>query len=311
MPKLAAQKPKIYTSTLPMTQAVASGEIIGAPCAAGTALDLKKAGAPIDYKVLPDNWNPFSFFFKNHPPNRPSSNYILFPRAFFFSSPHIPPLLPKSHSTNIYKPSHLHHFFLLFFPSFPKHLRSSMQYLDYNGFKYTHTPDLEIEQGEFLVLLGPSGCGKTTTLRCLAGLETPDEGGSRSAIGTSSTPRRLNLPPDKRNIGMVFQSYALWPHMTVRKNIGYPLRARGSAGLSRRVDRGDRGPGRLQGPARSLPRPAERRAAAAGGPRAGLVARPDLVLFDEPLSNLDARLRDQVRTQLHELHARLGFTRCS
>src|ERR1700737_1665366 len=87
--------------------------------------------------------------------------------------------------------------------------------------------DLEIEQGEFLVLLGPSGCGKTTTLRCLAGLETPDGGrisfGDRAVFDAQA---RVNVPPDKRNIGMVFQSYALWPHMTVRKNIGYPLRTR-------------------------------------------------------------------------------------
>src|SRR4051812_48809246 len=87
--------------------------------------------------------------------------------------------------------------------------------------------NLEIEPGEFLVLLGPSGCGKTTTLRCLAGLETPDSGriqfGERRVFDSSA---RVNLTPDKRNIGMVFQSYALWPHMTVRKNIGYPLRAR-------------------------------------------------------------------------------------
>src|SRR3984893_2690894 len=87
--------------------------------------------------------------------------------------------------------------------------------------------DLESEEGEFLVLLGPSGCGKTTTLRCLAGLETPDEGrisfGDRAVFDAKA---RLNVSPDKRNIGMVFQSYALWPHMTVRKNIGYPLRTR-------------------------------------------------------------------------------------
>src|SRR6184192_890441 len=87
--------------------------------------------------------------------------------------------------------------------------------------------DLLIKDGEFLVLLGPSGCGKTTTLRCLAGLETHDEGsvsfGGRSVFDAS---RRVNVPPDKRNVGMVFQSYALWPHMTVRKNISYPLRAR-------------------------------------------------------------------------------------
>src|SRR5262245_55470902 len=86
---------------------------------------------------------------------------------------------------------------------------------------------LEIEEGEFLVLLGPSGCGKTTTLRCVAGLETPDE--CRITFGDRhvfNSTKKVNLSPDKRNIGMVFQSYALWPHMTVRKNIGYPLRAR-------------------------------------------------------------------------------------
>ena len=91
--------------------------------------------------------------------------------------------------------------------------------------------DLEIESGEFLVLLGPSGCGKTTTLRCLAGLETADEGhiafGDRVVFDAS---QGVDVPPNKRQIGMVFQSYALWPHMSVRKNIGYPLK-------TRRVDR--------------------------------------------------------------------------
>jgi iron(III) transport system ATP-binding protein len=170
--------------------------------------------------------------------------------------------------------------------------------------------DLEIEEGEFLVLLGPSGCGKTTTLRCLAGLETADEGrisfGDRTVFDTSG---RVNVSPDKRNIGMVFQSYALWPHMTVRKNIGYPLRTRRvnrdtakqwideTAEL---VDCGsllDRYPAQLSGGQ-------QQRVALARG----LVARPDLVLFDEPLSNLDARLRDLVRAQIHELHERLHFT---
>jgi iron(III) transport system ATP-binding protein len=169
---------------------------------------------------------------------------------------------------------------------------------------------LEIEQGEFLVLLGPSGCGKTTTLRCLAGLETPDEGritfGERPVFDSSA---RLNLSPDKRNIGMVFQSYALWPHMTVRKNIGYPLKARKLRGPETKtwVDETaalvdcsallDRYPAQLSGGQ-------QQRVALARG----LVARPDVVLFDEPLSNLDARLRDQVRAQLHELHARLRFS---
>jgi iron(III) transport system ATP-binding protein len=170
--------------------------------------------------------------------------------------------------------------------------------------------DLEIEEGEFLVLLGPSGCGKTTTLRCLAGLETPSAG--RISFGPTTVfdaARRVNLSPDKRNIGMVFQSYALWPHMTVRKNINYPLKARrikeGMKGgwveeTAALVDCGtllDRYPAQLSGGQ-------QQRVALARG----LVARPDLVLFDEPLSNLDARLRDQVRAEIHELHGRLGFT---
>src|SRR3954464_536445 len=91
--------------------------------------------------------------------------------------------------------------------------------------------NIAIAEGEFLVLLGPSGCGKTTTLRCIAGLETAEEGsisfGDRVVFDAQS---HVNVPPNKRNIGMVFQSYALWPHMTVRKNIGYPLKTRGIKG---------------------------------------------------------------------------------
>jgi iron(III) transport system ATP-binding protein len=170
--------------------------------------------------------------------------------------------------------------------------------------------DLEIEEGEFLVLLGPSGCGKTTTLRCIAGLETAEEGAiSFGDDVVFDSARRVNVPPNKRNIGMVFQSYALWPHMTVRKNIGYPLRTRRVkrdqaaewidevAALVDTSQLLDRYPAQLSGGQ-------QQRIALARG----LVARPQLVLFDEPLSNLDARLRDQVRTEIHELHARLGFT---
>jgi iron(III) transport system ATP-binding protein len=169
---------------------------------------------------------------------------------------------------------------------------------------------LEIESGEFVVLLGPSGCGKTTTLRSLAGLETPDEGiislGGQNVLDVGA---KVNQPPNKRRIGMVFQSYALWPHMTVRQNIGYPLRARRVGREQSRqwieetatlVDCAgllDRYPAQLSGGQ-------QQRVALARG----IVARPDLVLFDEPLSNLDARLRDQVRAHLHELHGRLGFT---
>lgn len=170
--------------------------------------------------------------------------------------------------------------------------------------------DLEIEDGEFLVLLGPSGCGKTTTLRCLAGLETPSAGTIRqgsSVVFDKDT--KVNLPPNKRSIGMVFQSYALWPHMTVRKNIAYPLKARKmrealTSGVVERTaelvdcqDLLERYPAQLSGGQ-------QQRVALARG----LVASPDLMLFDEPLSNLDARLRDQVRAELHELHQRTPFT---
>jgi iron(III) transport system ATP-binding protein len=170
--------------------------------------------------------------------------------------------------------------------------------------------DLNVEPGEFLVLLGPSGCGKTTTLRCIAGLESADTGrisfGERPVFDAAA---KINVPPNKRNIGMVFQSYALWPHMTVRQNIGYPLRTRRVQRttadtwikqVAELVDCSEllgRYPSQLSGGQ-------QQRVALARG----LVARPDLVLFDEPLSNLDARLRDQVRTEIHELHRRLHFT---
>jgi iron(III) transport system ATP-binding protein len=170
--------------------------------------------------------------------------------------------------------------------------------------------NLEIELGEFLVLLGPSGCGKTTTLRCIAGLESADAGsiafGDRTVFDAA---HHVDVPPNKRNIGMVFQSYALWPHMTVRRNVSYPLRARKIKGkqatewveeVARLVDTTellDRYPAQLSGGQ-------QQRVALSRG----LVARPALVLFDEPLSNLDARLRDLVRTEIYELHARLKFT---
>jgi iron(III) transport system ATP-binding protein len=170
--------------------------------------------------------------------------------------------------------------------------------------------DLEIEEGEFVVLLGPSGCGKTTTLRCLAGLERPELGTITFKDRTVfSEAGRVDVPTHKRNIGMIFQSYALWPHLSVRKNIGYPLKVRGmkdklSGGAVEKaasmVDTQallDRYPAQLSGGQ-------QQRVAVARG----LVAEPDLVLFDEPLSNLDARLRDQVRTQIHQLHHRLGFS---
>ena len=168
----------------------------------------------------------------------------------------------------------------------------------------------DIEEGEFLVLLGPSGCGKTTTLRCLAGLDSADAGQiSMRQDVVFDVSRRVNRPPEKRNIGMVFQSYALWPNMTVRQNLEYPLKARRlQAGLdgnwaeeiARVVECEhllERYPGQLSGGQ-------QQRVALARG----LVARPNLILFDEPLSNLDARLRKSVRAELHLLHRQLSFT---
>jgi iron(III) transport system ATP-binding protein len=170
--------------------------------------------------------------------------------------------------------------------------------------------DLEVEEGEFLALLGPSGCGKTTTLRSVAGLERPDTG--RITIGGTTVfdaARRVDVPPDKRRIGMVFQSYALWPHLTVRRNLAYPLRAQGQRAALRggRVEEVarvveceellDRLPAQLSGGQ-------QQRVALARA----LVADPQLILFDEPLSNLDARLRDQMRSELHRIHRARPFT---
>ncbi len=170
--------------------------------------------------------------------------------------------------------------------------------------------DLEIHDGELLVLLGPSGCGKTTMLRSIAGFERPESGrisfGDRAVFDAA---RSISLPPEKRSIGMIFQSYALWPHKTVRANIAYPLRAQKKAeGLKNGwVEQAaelvdcrhllDRYPGQLSGGQ-------QQRVALARG----LVARPGVVLFDEPLSNLDAGLRDFVRGEIHQLHESLRFT---
>jgi len=169
---------------------------------------------------------------------------------------------------------------------------------------------LEIEEGEFLVLLGPSGCGKTTTLRCLAGLETPDSGrisfGERKVFDSAA---RLNLSPDKRNIGMVFQSYALWPHMTVRKNIGYPLKARKLRGPETKdwvnetaalVDCSellDRYPAQLSGGQ-------QQRVAIARA----LVSQPTVVFADEPTGNLDSATSGEILELMRNSVDELGQT---
>ena len=169
---------------------------------------------------------------------------------------------------------------------------------------------LEVMDGEILTLLGPSGCGKTTTLRMVAGLETPDAGdiffGDEAVVMTS---RRLNLPPNKRNVGMVFQSYAIWPHMTVAENVAFPLKARRfpKKEINERVQRAldlvglggfeDR-PGPL------LSGGQQQRVAFARA----LVTEPRVLLLDEPLSNLDAKLREHMRFELRIMQRQLGLT---
>ena len=169
---------------------------------------------------------------------------------------------------------------------------------------------LEVRKGEIFTLLGPSGCGKTTTLRMVAGLERPD-GGKITYKGqpVADTSRGFFLPPHKRNMGMVFQSYAIWPHMTVFENVAYPLRLRGIKGpeLRERVERVLA----LVGMAALIDRPAPM---LSGGQQQrvaicrALVYEPDLLLLDEPFSNLDAKLRNQMRIEVKLLQRRLGIS---
>jgi ABC-type Fe3+/spermidine/putrescine transport system ATPase subunit len=168
---------------------------------------------------------------------------------------------------------------------------------------------LDVLDGEILTLLGPSGCGKTTTLRMVAGLETPDAGdiffGEEAVVMTS---RRLSLPPNKRNVGMVFQSYAIWPHMTVAENVAFPLKARRfpKNEIKGRVLRALDLVG-LQGyedrPGPLLSGGQQQRVAFARA----LVTEPRVLLLDEPFSNLDAKLREQMRISVKLLQKRLNI----
>jgi len=168
---------------------------------------------------------------------------------------------------------------------------------------------LDIRDGEILTLLGPSGCGKTTTLRMVAGLEVPDGGdiffGEQAVVMTA---RRLCLSPDKRNVGMVFQSYAIWPHMTVAENVAFPLKARRfpKHEISDRVRKaldlvGLTGFEDRQGPLLSGGQ--QQRVAFARA----LVTEPKVLLLDEPFSNLDAKLREQMRLSVKLLQKRLNI----
>ncbi|HEX4192992.1 MAG TPA: ABC transporter ATP-binding protein [Stellaceae bacterium] len=187
--------------------------------------------------------------------------------------------------------------------------------LDRLGKSYGPVPavidlSLDIAQGEALTLLGPSGCGKTTTLRMVAGLEKPDAGAIRfGGKPVVSIADRINLPPEKRNIGMVFQSYAIWPHMTVAQNVGFPLKVRrvDAATIRERVRKALAmiGLGGLEDrPATRLSGGQQQRVALARA----LIHEPALLLLDEPLSNLDVKLREQMRIELKLLQARLGLT---
>ncbi len=170
----------------------------------------------------------------------------------------------------------------------------------------------EVKEGRFFTLLGPSGSGKTTTLRCLAGLERPDQGEIELA-GRLVSSRRAGIfvPPSQRDIGMVFQSYAIWPHMTVFENVAFPLRASrirlSSAETVRRVTQA-LAMVRLEGlerrPATKLSGGQQQRLALARA----LVREPKLLLLDEPLSNLDVKLREQMRVELRQLQRTLRIT---
>ncbi|HLH22742.1 MAG TPA: ABC transporter ATP-binding protein [Chloroflexota bacterium] len=169
-----------------------------------------------------------------------------------------------------------------------------------------------VEDGQFYTLLGPSGCGKTTTLRCIAGLEKPDAGDIEvGGVVVCSTSNRTYVPAHKRDIGMVFQSYAIWPHMTVFENAAFPLRV-GSKKYSGdevkrkvmealRIVELDGLEGRM---ATQLSGGQQQRLALARA----LVREPRVLLLDEPLSNLDAKLREQMRVELRELQRRVHIT---
>lgn len=169
---------------------------------------------------------------------------------------------------------------------------------------------LDVFKGESLTLLGPSGCGKTTTLRMIAGLETPDSGMIQIGETIVSDPKNgRNYPPERRNLGMVFQSYAIWPHMSVAQNVEFPLKTRGirSKDARKRVEWALEIVG-LHGlaerPATRLSGGQQQRVAFARA----LVHEPEVLLLDEPLSNLDVKLREQMQIELKILQARLGWT---
>jgi iron(III) transport system ATP-binding protein len=172
----------------------------------------------------------------------------------------------------------------------------------YAGVKSVDGIDLAVETGEFICLLGPSGCGKTTTLRMLAGFLEPDAGEIRVGGKVISRPGSV-VPPERRNMGMIFQSYAVWPHMTVRENVSYGLQMRdvpaaetrqrcdATLAAAKLLELAERYPSELSGGQ-------QQRVALARA----LAPNPDILLLDEPLSNLDANLRGDMRLEIRRLH---------
>ena len=173
---------------------------------------------------------------------------------------------------------------------------------------------LKVDEGELFTLLGPSGCGKTTTLRSIAGLETPDEGTITVAGRVLfSSERRIRVPANERGLGMVFQSYAIWPHMNVFQNVAFPLEVLPRGRRPRRAELRERVERVLS--VVQLDHLASRRATDLSGGQQqrlalarALVMEPALLLLDEPLSNLDAKLREDMRFELKRLQRELGIT---
>src|SRR5690625_3910057 len=171
---------------------------------------------------------------------------------------------------------------------------------------------LDVPDGTVTTLLGPSGCGKTTLLRCIAGLETPDSGTIRigdTVVWESDGKRVRSVTPDRRGIGMVFQTYAIWPHLSVFENVAYPLESQKvpKAEIPGRVERALEfvqlgGYGKR--PATALSGGQQQRVSLARA----IVSRPRVILFDEPLSNLDAKLREETRADLRKLLTHLNIT---
>ena len=178
----------------------------------------------------------------------------------------------------------------------------------YNGVASVDGIGLAVEQGEFICLLGPSGCGKTTTLRMIAGFLEPDAG--EIVVGGKAVSKPgMVVPPERRNMGMIFQSYAVWPHMTVRDNVAYGLRMKKVEAAARR----EKADAMLK--ATRLFELAERYPAELSGGQQQRVAlaralapSPDILLLDEPLSNLDANLRGEMRFEIRRLHEQFHNT---